>query len=168
MTKNFYIRNKLLSLRGKISVTDSNGEEVFDAKGQFAFNPKWRIRRGTQEVATVQRKIFSWSPTWLIESELGDFIIRRRIFSWKRTYDIDGGLFNGTIFSGSFFDWNFDIASKGTLIAKAQKEFMSIRDSHAVEIYVETPEAELITFICMVVLLRSKAAENETTTTHGD
>ena len=46
MPKFLNVANKLLSLRGAITLSDEHDQQVFEAKGEFAFlSPTWRLYR---------------------------------------------------------------------------------------------------------------------------
>jgi uncharacterized protein YxjI len=147
------ISNKLLSILGRMSITDESGAERYDARGGFAFfRQTWRIHRDSREVAAIRRKILSWASTWNITSELGHFSIRRKIFSWRHRYRVIGGPFDGAAIVGNLWDLNFAIACREESIARATGTLLTLRDRHTIEILKDGDAAELFTVITMVTL----------------
>ncbi len=71
MSKLLSINNKLRSLRGRLTITDESDEVAYDAQGEFSlFSLTWRLAKSGKEIATIRKKAFSWSPTWIINGEL--------------------------------------------------------------------------------------------------
>lgn len=162
MTTKLVINNKLLSVRGRMNITDQSDQIMYDARGEFAFfSPTWRINKGVEQVATVRRKILSFVPTWNINGDLGEFAIKRKIFSFTRKYNVLGGPFNGTLISGNIWDMKFNISNGLETIASATGKILTIRDRHNIEVIKSGKEAELMTVIAMVTLHLERKSENE-------
>lgn len=154
------VANKLLSLRGAITLTDENEQSLFEARGEFAlFTPTWRLYKGATELASIRKRIWAWAPTWDIESVLGSFVIKRKLWAWSRQYRVIGGGFDGAFIKGSFFDFSAEVVVGGKLIAKAQGKILTLRDRHIVELLDQVEDSVLFTAIAMVVMqLDRKAA----------
>jgi uncharacterized protein YxjI len=168
MPKVLNVANKLLSLRGAITLSDELDQPVFEAKGEFAFlSPTWRLCKGSTQVASIRKRIWAWSRTWDIESALGDFVIRRKLWSWTPQFRVIGGSLDGAVISGSLFDLNAEILVQGKLIAQAQGKILTLRDRHTVELLDQSDEAVLFTAIAMVVMqLDRKASAAESSGAH--
>jgi uncharacterized protein YxjI len=150
MTRVLSIANKLLSLRGRMDVTDEHGSLAYEAKGELALIvPTWRINRDEKEVATVRRKIFSWAPTWIVQCGSEEFQIKRKLLSWTRQYYAVGGSYDGTIVKGNIWDLSFRVFRNQDTIATATGKILTLRDRHNIEI---VGEGELFVVIAMVVL----------------
>lgn len=150
MAKFLSIANKLLSLRGRMHITNEYDELLYEAKGEFSFsNPVWQINMGENQMAAIRRKVFSWSPTWMVQSGLGYFQIKRKIFSWSRQYYAVGGLFDGALITGNFWDLNFKVEHDSKLLARASGKILTLRDRHNIEVF---EQGELFVVIAMVVL----------------
>ncbi|WP_089724400.1 hypothetical protein [Candidatus Thiosymbion oneisti] len=161
MSKTLCITNKLLSLKGKMSITDESENLIYDTEGEFAFfNPTWRINKGQKEVAFIRRKVFSWTPTWIVSSFIGDFIIKRKIWSWVRRYTIIDGPFNGATANGNMWDLRFEITRQGRRIAHAKGKLLTLRDKHVIEVIEDDEPSELITVIIMVTLHLDRKSES--------
>ncbi|AOW76889.1 hypothetical protein A3Q34_08495 [Colwellia sp. PAMC 20917] len=147
------ISNKIFSLKGQMFIDDENGERCYEAKGEFAlFCPIWTLKNSVKDLATVKRKLWSWSPTWNVESTIGDFIIKRKLFSWTRAYNVAGGLYDGAVIKGNVWDLKFEISYKDECIASAKSKILSLRDTHNILVHETNNDAELFTTIIMVAL----------------
>jgi len=155
------ISNKIFSLKGQMFIDDENGERRYDAKGEFAFFcPTWTLKNSTKELATVVKKFWAWSPTWNVQSEIGNFVIKRKLFSWTRTYNVVGGSYDGAIIKGNIWDLKFEISHKDKCIASAKAKILSLRDTHNIQVHETKNDAELFTTITMVVLHLDKQDDN--------
>lgn len=160
MTTNLVISNKLLSLRGRMQITDSSDHLLYEAKGEFALlSPTWRINKGVKQVATIRKKILSIAPTWCVDGNLGTFIIKRKLLSFKRKYNVIGGPFDGALISGNTWDWKFEINHGNESVAKASGKILTMSDRHNIEVIKGGNEAELITVIAMVTLHLERSSE---------
>lgn len=154
MTQQLFIRNKLISLKGNIIICDEHDEPRYQAKGSFAvFYPRWRLFNGEAEIASLRRKIFVWRPTWQINSELGDFIIKKKLLSWYSRYKVFGGPFDGAEIKGNFWDLKFEISHQSQQLAKASGKLVSLRNRYAIELLRDDETTELFTAIVMVTML---------------
>lgn len=161
MPKVLNVANKLLSIRGAITFRDEHDQQVFEAKGEFAFlSPTWRLYRGSTQLASIRKRIWAWSRTWDIESALGDFVIKRKLWSWSPQFHVYGGGFDGAAMSGSLFDLNAEIELRGKLIAKVQGKILTLRDRHTVELLDQSDEGVLFTTIAMVVMQLDRNASS--------
>jgi uncharacterized protein YxjI len=161
MPKFLNVANKLLSLRGAITLSDEHDQQVFEAKGEFAFlSPTWRLYKGSAQVASIRKRIWAWSRTWDIESVLGDFVIKRKLWSWTPQFQVNGGSFDGAAMSGSLFDLNTEVELRGKLIAKVRGKILTLRDRHTVELLDQSDEGVLFTAIAMVVMQLDRRASS--------
>jgi uncharacterized protein YxjI len=153
MPRTLVISNKLLSILGRMSITDDSGAIAYEARGGFAiFRQTWRIEKGSQEVAAIRRKILAWASTWKVTGQLGDFSIRRKILSWRHRYKVSGGPFDGAAIVGNLWDLKFAIGYRGEPLARAAGTLLTLRDRHTIEILQDGDAAELFTVITMVTL----------------
>jgi uncharacterized protein YxjI len=150
MTRTLSIANKLLSIRGRMAITDDQGRLAYEAKGELAWlSPVWEIGNGSVALAQVRKKLFAWSETWDVRGEAGRFRVKRKLFSWARSYRVEGGEFDGVAIKGGLFDLNFEIVSGDRTLAKATGKILSFRDRHTIEVL---GDDELFVVIIMVIL----------------
>jgi uncharacterized protein YxjI len=164
------ISNQLLSIRGRMQITDQSGQPVYEARGSFALiRPTWRISKASREVATVRRQIVSWTSTWKIQSELGNFSIRRKLLSWRPQYKTRGGPFDGAVLKANIWDLKFTVSYRESLMARAAGSLLTLRDRQTIEVLLDGDAPELFVVIVMVALHldhrdekgRRKRAENK-------
>lgn len=146
------IANKLLSLRGEISIGDGSGGHAYVAKGQFSFFPTWRVYRGGVEVARIRRKVLAIRPTWLVNTDANGFQIKRKLLAVRRRYYAVGGPYDGATLTGNIFDLSFDVRLADRSIARANGRILTLRDTHSVQVLAETAEDELFVVAAMLVL----------------
>ena len=162
MPRALRISNKLLSLRDRIEIFDVTNTVIYSCSRVSLFSPRsFVVIAGEAEVARIKRKLFSWTPTWLVEGKAGDFTIRTRIFTLRRVYDVKGGPFHGAEVRGNLWDARFLIALNETLVAQANKRLISLRDTHVAEVVKDDDAAELFTVIAMIVLLLHNKEKKE-------
>jgi uncharacterized protein YxjI len=149
MTRLLSIANKLLSLRGRMEITDDQGNPAYEARGEIAFLPTWRIEAGSREVAQVRKKLFAWVSTWVVGGELGEFVVKRKYFSWSRQFYVVGGALDGATIKGNLFDLKFEVRVGDEVIARATDRIFTLRDRQDVEIL---GEPELFVVVAMVIL----------------
>lgn len=146
------VANKLLSLRGEISIGDAGGAPAYIAKGQFAFFPAWRVYKDASEVARIRRKVFAIRPTWVVNTGGEDFQIRRKLFAFRRRYYAVGGAYDGATLTGNLFDLSFEVKQDERSLARASGRILTLRDTHSVQVLASTPEDELFVVAAMLVL----------------
>lgn len=63
--KTLHIASKLLSLLGKIEITDDAGTILYESRARWGWlSQPWSITQEGHEVATVTRKLYSFTPIW--------------------------------------------------------------------------------------------------------
>ncbi|RXJ71734.1 hypothetical protein CS022_20005 [Veronia nyctiphanis] len=143
-----------------MTISDENGELRYEAKGDSLFSFTWRVYQNGEEVAVVSRKVWSWSPTWLVSTNSDNFRVKRKVWSWMRTFFVFGGQYDGVTAVGKFWTNEFNISSQQRRIASACGKVFSIRDMHSVEVTEENDDDELFTAVIMVILLMDRRSEN--------
>lgn len=156
------ISNKLWSLRHRIEVFDEAGTVIYSCSRASLFSRSFVVIVEQTEVARIRRKLFSWTPIWLVEGKVGDYAIRTRMFSLRRVYDVKGGPFHGAQVRGNLWDVNYTIALGETLVARANKRLISLRDTHAIEVVQNDDVSELFSVVAtIVILLHNKQKRDE-------
>lgn len=154
------IENRLLSLRGRMTVTDEGGEPAYQAAGEFAFWPTWTITRRDGETAKLKRRAWTWLPVWQVRAASGEFVVRRRFTWFKRRYQVEGGPYDGATLSGSTFDLKFLLERHGAVLAQAAGPLLSLRDRHDILLGDSDPGLEWLTVIAMVIVQQERQAES--------
>lgn len=159
--KTLHIARKLLSLLGKIQITDDDDNVVYEASAQWSwFTRPWRITQNDREVAVVKRKFLSFAPTWYVRTNEENFELRGKLWSWRRQVMVVGGRFDGAILRGGLWDMGFELSRHGQVMARAQAKIMTLRTRHSIELLDASPQAELLTVILMTTLVEQKNEES--------
>lgn len=157
------IENRLLSLRGRMTVTDERGEMAYAAAGEFAFWPTWTVTQRGGAVARLRRKAWSFLPVWQASAPFGDFLIRRRFSWWTRRYTVEGGPFDGATLTGSTFDLKFRLERCGAVLAQAAGPLLSLRDRHQIQLRSDDPRLEWLTVLAMIAVHQERQSESSAT-----
>ena len=161
-TKTLHIASKLMSLLGKIQITDDAGKVLYESRARWGWLSKpWSITQDGLEVASITRKLYSFAPVWNVRTRDGDFILRGKLWSWRRHITVVGGRFDGAVLRGSLLDMDFELALHGQVIARAQAKVLTLRTRHSIALLDTTPQAELLTAILMTNLLAQKREDNK-------
>ena len=156
------ISNKLWSLRHRIEIFDNAGAVIYSCSRASLFARSFVVMAEETEVARIRRKLFSWTPIWLVEGKAGDFAIRTRVSSLRRVYDVKGGPFHGAQVRGNLWDVKSMISLGETLVARASKRLISLRDTPAIEVVQDDDASELFSVVAMIViLLHNKQKKDE-------
>ena len=84
------------------------------------------------------------------------------MFSLRRVYDVKSGPFRGAQVRGNLWDVKFMIVLGETLIARANKRLISLRDTHAIEVVQDDDASELFSVVAtIVILLHNKQKRDE-------
>lgn len=159
--KTLHIASRLMSLLGKIQITDDGGTVLYESRGQWGWLSKpWTITQDGLDVATITRKLYSFTPVWNVRTRDGDFILRGKLWSWRRQITVVGGRFDGAVLRGNLLDMDFELARHGKVIARAQAEVLTLRTRHSIVLLDTTPQAELLKAILMTNLLAQKREDN--------
>lgn len=160
--KTLHIARKLLSLLGKIQITDDAGLVLYEGAARWAWLPRpWRITQHGQEVASIARKPWSFTPIWSVSTHEEHFILRGKFWSWRRHITVVGARFDGAVLQGSLLDMDFELARHGQLLARAQAKLLTLRTRHSIELLDDSPQAELLTAILMIHLLAQKSEDDQ-------
>jgi uncharacterized protein YxjI len=147
-------------MRGQISVTDENDQLAYEAQGELALvSPTWQLFKDGNQLLTMRRRVWAWTPTWDIQGRLGHFTIRRKLFSWSRRYAVLGGPFSDVAISGNLWDQSFRIERASGLIATARGKVLSLRDRHFIEVIDTSESGEAFTVCAMVMIMLDRKAD---------
>lgn len=160
--KTLHIARKLMSLLGKIQITDDDDHVLYAANGRWGwFSKPWTIHQDQREIATLRRKLWTFTPIWHVDGVDGSFSLRGKLWSWRRKVTVAGGPFDGAVLQGSLLDMNFELNHQGRVLARAQSELLTIRTRHSIVLLDATPQAQRLTAILMIHLLVEKGEERK-------
>lgn len=160
--KTLHIARKLISLLGKIQITDDADTVLYEGKGRWGWLRKpWSIAQDGQQVAVLTRKLWSFAPVWQVDGIDTSYLLRGKLWSWRRQVTVVGGQFDGAVLKGNFLDMNFTLTHHGQVLARAQSELLTIRTRHSIVLLDASPEVERLTAILMIHLLVEKSEERK-------
>ena len=146
--KLLYIREKLFSALGKLTISDSAGQVAYVCASSWNWiGESWVLERGDMHIASSRRKLWHLRPTWQVETPDGSLILRRKVLSLRRRVSVQGGPYDGAELTGNFFDQSFVLTYHGQVLARAAGKILSLRDCHVIEVL--DPDAELLVVILM-------------------
>lgn len=148
--KQLYMREKILSLRDKFTITDDRGNDVYFVTGSFLKIPKsfaiMNIEQ--QEVAVITKKVLSLLPKFFVEVQGKEVVtIRKDISVFKARYSIAGA---GIEVKGNWWDMNFRIFQNGREIGAVSKKWLSWGDSYEIQITEENMEEIIIAIVVAI------------------
>jgi len=121
--KQLYIKQKVMSLSGKFSVTDEAGKEAYFVEGSFMQIPKRFsiMDAARQEVAMITKKTFSFLPTFFVDVHGQETMTIKKQFSFlKARYTIDAA---GIEVQGNWWDMDFEVYQNKNLIGSVSKKW---------------------------------------------
>jgi|SRR5690554_3220991 len=162
MARTLTFKTRIVSLLGRIDITDNQDQLAYYAKGEFALlRRRWRIfDHANQEILQIRHKRLAVRPTFVVSGQLGDMVLQRKFFSFKREYWTIGGPYDGATFKGNLLDLAFTVTHQQKLMAKASEKLLSLRDTHHVEVLTESPNDELFTVLAVVAMQLEKKASD--------
>jgi uncharacterized protein YxjI len=157
----YVIREKLFRLGEDSDIFDESGRLVLHVDGKVMSLHDRLVLRDPQgrEVAQVSRKLVSLRPTYQI-SIGGEPAaqVRKRFFTPfvdRFTIDIPGP--DDLEMSGDLFDHEFTIRRGGQIVATVSKQWLSMRDTYAVQ--VAAGENDLLVLASVLALDLAEDAE---------
>lgn len=157
--KRLYIREKLLSALGKLTVSDSAGQVEYVCASRWTWiGESWVLNRSDVRVASSERKLWTLRPTWQVDTPEGPLILRRKVLSLRRRVCVQGGSYDGAELTGTLFDLSFVLTYQGQVLARAAGKVFSMRDCHVIEVV--DPAAELLVVILMANVMIDRRARS--------
>jgi len=105
--KQFYIKQKVLSLSGKFAVKDEQERDIYFVEGSFLQIPKTFSIMNTkrEEVGRITKKVFSFLPKFFVEVNGREVLTIKKEFSFlKARYTIEAADIK---VHGNWWDMNF-------------------------------------------------------------
>lgn len=156
--KKLYVKQKMMSLSGKFSVTDEADNEVYFVEGSFMKIPKRfsMMNSAGQQVAEITKKPISFLPTFYVDVAGQETMTIQKEFSFFRAnYRIDAA---GVEVRGNWWDMDFEVYQNGSLIGAVNKKWFTFRDRYEIQIANEEMEALMVSLVISIDCV--KAAQN--------
>ncbi|MFL6708544.1 MAG: hypothetical protein ACJ8HI_10085 [Massilia sp.] len=154
------ITEKLLSWPGRLTVTDGDGQPLYECLSNWNFLlPSWTLRQAGNDLAVCRCKFLSFGRTWVVQTSQERYQLTRPLWSWRRRVLVEGGAFDGAELSGNVWDLSFKLTYHNRILARARGKILTLRDRHQIEVLDPSAEAELLTVIMMAQVLIEKRSE---------
>lgn len=134
----YVLKQKFLSWGDDYHVRDESGAEAFFVDGKVFTIRNTLIFKDVQgaELATIQKKILSWGPTYEIY-RAGQLVavVKKHLFTLFRckfTVDVPGP--DDLEAQGNFFDYEYSFSRGGREVAQVSKRWFSWTDTYGVDV----------------------------------
>lgn len=160
----FVIRERFFAIGNDSDIMDESGQPVLQVDGKvFTLRDKLVVKNlSGQEVATVQRKMLSFRPTYEISiggQEAAE--VRKHFFTPFRdkfTIDIPGP--DDLEMSGNIWDHEFTITQGNRQVAQVSKQWFSWEDTYGVDIAPDVDELLILTSVLALDLAQHEERES--------
>ncbi len=135
----YVLKQKLLSWGNDFRIRNEAGDEVYFVDGKV-FSLRNRLAfedMQGRELATIQKKLLSWGPTYEIyrDGKLSA-VVKKKLFTLLRckfTVDVPGP--DDLEAQGSFLDYEYTFQRGSRVVAQVSKRWFSWTDTYGVEIH---------------------------------
>ena len=133
--KTLYLKQKIVSIKDKYTVSDENQETQYTIEGSFAKIPKRFVimNQNEKEIAEITRNVFSLLPKFTVDIVgHAPITIKKhfRLFNSKYTINSDE-----IEVSGQWWDLDFEVFKSGELIGTVTPKMLSWADTYELSIY---------------------------------
>ena len=163
--KELFIKQKLFSIGEKFSIINQQEEDVYYVEGSFMQIPKTFSIMDTKrnEIALITKKVFSFLPKFFVEVNGQEVLTIRKEFSFfKPRYTIEAADIE---VEGNWWDMDFQILQRGTIIGKVNKQWFTWGDSYKVQVLDEEVEAIIIAIVIAIDCVKADQAASSAAAT---
>lgn len=156
--RELYMKQKVMSMRGKFTVKNADEQDVYFVEGSFMRVPKVFVIEDAerQEVARIRKKTFSFLPTFYIEVDGEEMLKIKKAFTFfKSRYNIEGA---GIEIQGNWWDMNFEVLQNGEVIGMVDKKWVSWGDSYRLQIVKDEHEKLIVALVIAIDYVKSSQA----------
>lgn len=150
----YYLKQKVFSLRDRYKIFDLNQNELFHVEGKlfsFVHKKDFYENQGNLHLFTLTRRLFRLLPVYDLSSPEGEMLatIRKRFTVFVKKLDITGRFGDYTI-EGDIFAHNFQVIQNGKVIVDVQKKWISWGDTYEISIFEEEHKEFLLALVIMI------------------
>ena len=157
----YIMKKKLFSLGADFTIKDADGNDVFFVDGKVLSLRDRLVFQDMKgnELAVVQKKLFSWGPTYEIYhgGEL-KAVVKESLFTLvghRFTVDDENGP-DDLEARGSFTDHQYTFTRAGQVVAEVSESWFTIPDTYGVDIAAN--QDDVLILACTVVIERCQEA----------
>lgn len=158
--KTLYMKQKVFSIGEKFLVTDEYQRPLYAIEGSFLKIPKeFRITTTDgQSVARIQKKVFSFLPTFYVElADRQTIEIKKELTFIKPKYTISMKDLHVT---GNWWDMNFQVTKGQKTIATIEKKWVSWGDTYAIKMMDEAFEQTIVSLVVAIDCVKAAERNN--------
>lgn len=150
----YVIREKFFHLGEDSQITDESGRPIFQVDGKILSLHNTLVMRDMSgaEVATINRRLISLTPTYVIDRPgMGETVVRKHFINLLGdhfTIDIPGP--HDLEMDGNLFEHNYRIQRDGAVVATVSKRWIALTDTYGVE---TAPGEDDVTILASVLAL---------------
>jgi uncharacterized protein YxjI len=149
---NYYIKQKVFSLRDQFTVMDASQNVVYSVEGKmFSLSNKLELLNPNGSVALkAHKKVFSFLPKYFItDPHDEELAIVQRKFGLRPKFEVMMGHKELSV-DGSLFAHSFHVSDETGVIASIEKKLISWGDTYEINITNEQ-NPELLLFIVIII-----------------
>lgn len=153
-----YIRQKLFSLGDRFTITDENGDGVFEVQGRvFTIGAKLHLYdMNGNELYYVEQQLFRLLPQYYIYEGGRQCAVVNKEFSLFQPRLNVSSSYGDIRIDGDFFGMDFSLFLNGGLVGAISKEWLSFTDYYRLEI----PDGANAPFFCALVIAIDNCLHN--------
>ncbi|MFS0786071.1 LURP-one-related family protein [Shouchella sp. 1P09AA] len=146
----FYIKQRIFSLRDQFTVFDAEKSPIYKVDGKF-FSIGNQLAITTTEgtpVLQIKQQVMSFMPRYAIANEEKELcVVAKKMSFFRARYQIEP--LNWSI-EGSLFDHHYAVKDGNNEIMSVEKQWLSWGDTY--HLHVQDPKHETISIALMIVL----------------
>lgn len=166
----YFIKQKVFSLKDKFNVVNGNQETLFQVEGKmFSLRNKLNLMDPSgATLFTAQKKLFKIFPEYIILSNDGTEVarVKRKFSILTQKYDVFEGN-NEMDVEGNFLGHSFQVNKNGRIAASIIKKYLSFGDSYVIDVEDEN-NAVLYLFIVIIIDQIAQAAQRNRSNSFND
>ncbi len=149
---NYYIKQKIFTIKDKFDVTDEHQNLVYQVKGKFMSitNKLELVNPSGKVILKSNKKVLTLLPIYYIYDEFNQEVATiKRVFSLKPKFELSI-LHKEMTVEGSFFAHSFGIYHNNTEVASISKKIISWGDTYEISIH-EEQNKEVFLFVVIIL-----------------
>ncbi len=152
--KNYYLKQKVFSIRDSYNVYDENQNLVYYACAKlFSLPRQYKIYRGSDDslLFTMKRRVFSFMPAYDLFDASGREIanMRKQLAIFSNRIDIQSGDKSYNL-EGNIWAHNFTISTPEKTVLNVKKKIISWGDTYEITIEDDSETDKLVAFVVMI------------------
>ena len=143
----------VFSLTDRYTISDELGNPIYQVHGHlFTFGKKLELLDMTgNELAKIQQRVFSLQSEYdILQGDQVTMIVKKELFSFLHPRFTVEGVAGSYEMEGDWLNWNSEIRTGGTVVARISQKFAIFQDKYGMEI---TDGADVPLLICLAIVM---------------